>query len=69
MSLMEWELGMKIQKFTCRFIIYVLNRLLGEIVIKWFEAIQTGLPMCVLGSAASPIALSPELVVYIVPHS
>lgn len=40
--------------------IFVCYRLLGEIVIKWFEAIQTGLPMCVLASVGPPITLSPE---------
>ena len=37
-----------------------LYRLLGEIAIKWFEAIQTGLPMCVLSSLGAPVKLSPE---------
>lgn len=31
---------------------------LGEVVVKWFEAIQTGLPMCVLGAAFGPVRLS-----------
>lgn len=30
----------------------------GEVVVKWFEAIQTGLPMCVLGAAFGPLRLS-----------
>lgn len=30
----------------------------GEVVVKWFEAIQTGLPMCVLGAAFGPVRLS-----------
>ncbi|XP_043841899.1 ubiquinone biosynthesis protein COQ4 homolog, mitochondrial [Dromiciops gliroides] len=34
------------------------TNMLGEIVVKWFEAIQTGLPMCVLGAAFGPIRLS-----------
>ncbi|KAM9595782.1 ubiquinone biosynthesis protein COQ4 homolog, mitochondrial [Morphnus guianensis] len=32
--------------------------ILGEVVVKWFEAVQTGLPMCVLGAAFGPIHLS-----------
>ncbi|XP_074149890.1 ubiquinone biosynthesis protein COQ4 homolog, mitochondrial [Sminthopsis crassicaudata] len=34
------------------------TNMLGEVVVKWFEAIQTGLPMCVLGAAFGPIRLS-----------
>ncbi|XP_074067149.1 ubiquinone biosynthesis protein COQ4 homolog, mitochondrial [Macrotis lagotis] len=34
------------------------TNMLGEIVVKWFEAIQTGLPMCILGAALGPIRLS-----------
>ncbi|XP_014719078.1 ubiquinone biosynthesis protein COQ4 homolog, mitochondrial isoform X1 [Equus asinus] len=30
----------------------------GEIVVKWFEAVQTGLPMCILGALFGPIRLS-----------
>lgn len=30
----------------------------GEVVVKWFEAVQTGLPMCVLGAAFGPLRLS-----------
>ena len=29
-------------------------------MIKWYEAIQTGLPMCVLAAVAPPIKLTPE---------
>lgn len=39
---------------------YILNRFLGEIIIKWYEAIQTGLPMCMLAALGPPITLSPE---------
>ena len=51
--------------YSMQFIVYIrtpvtLNRLLGEIAIKWFEAIQTGLPMCVLSSLGAPVKLSPE---------
>ncbi|XP_051040992.1 ubiquinone biosynthesis protein COQ4 homolog, mitochondrial isoform X2 [Phodopus roborovskii] len=28
-----------------------------EIVVKWFEAVQTGLPMCILGALFGPIRL------------
>ncbi|XP_036602830.1 ubiquinone biosynthesis protein COQ4 homolog, mitochondrial-like [Trichosurus vulpecula] len=34
------------------------TNMLGEVVVKWFEAIQTRLPMCVLGAAFGPIRLS-----------
>ncbi|KFO65646.1 hypothetical protein N302_13180, partial [Corvus brachyrhynchos] len=34
------------------------TNMLGEVVVKWFEAVQTGLPMCVLGAAFGPIRLS-----------
>jgi len=44
------------------YVLLVTSSLLGEITIKWFEAIQTGLPMCVLASLGSPINLTPELV-------
>ncbi|XP_051492618.1 ubiquinone biosynthesis protein COQ4 homolog, mitochondrial isoform X2 [Apus apus] len=36
------------------------TNMLGEVVVKWFEAIQTGLPMCVLGAAFGPIRLSAQ---------
>ncbi|XP_057611749.1 ubiquinone biosynthesis protein COQ4 homolog, mitochondrial isoform X2 [Chionomys nivalis] len=28
-----------------------------EVVVKWFEAVQTGLPMCILGALFGPIRL------------
>lgn len=34
------------------------TNMLGEVVVKWFEAIQTGLPMCVLGAAFGPLRLN-----------
>uniref|UniRef100_A0A8C9EG55 Ubiquinone biosynthesis protein COQ4 homolog, mitochondrial n=1 Tax=Pavo cristatus TaxID=9049 RepID=A0A8C9EG55_PAVCR len=34
------------------------TNMLGEVVVKWFEAVQTGLPMCVLGAAFGPIRLN-----------
>jgi hypothetical protein len=33
-----------------------------EMVIKWFEAQQTGLPMCYLGGAVGPMRLPPTYV-------
>ncbi|XP_073170925.1 ubiquinone biosynthesis protein COQ4 homolog, mitochondrial-like isoform X3 [Lepidochelys kempii] len=29
-----------------------------EVVVKWFEAIQTGLPMCILGAVFGPVRLN-----------
>ncbi|NWZ20091.1 COQ4 protein, partial [Asarcornis scutulata] len=34
------------------------TNMLGEIVVKWFEAVQTGLPMCILGAAFGPVRLN-----------
>ncbi|XP_055964792.1 ubiquinone biosynthesis protein COQ4 homolog, mitochondrial [Sorex fumeus] len=34
------------------------TNMLGEIVVKWFEAVQTGLPMCVLGALFGPMHLN-----------
>lgn len=36
------------------------TNMLGEIVVKWFEAVQTGLPMCVLGALFGPVHLSAQ---------
>ncbi|XP_042537200.1 ubiquinone biosynthesis protein COQ4 homolog, mitochondrial [Dipodomys merriami] len=36
------------------------TNILGEIVVKWFEAVQTGLPMCILGALFGPIRLSTQ---------
>ncbi|XP_019331378.2 ubiquinone biosynthesis protein COQ4 homolog, mitochondrial isoform X2 [Alligator mississippiensis] len=33
------------------------TNMLGEVVVKWFEAVQTGLPMCALGAVFGPIRL------------
>ncbi|KAG7261984.1 hypothetical protein CRUP_004923 [Coryphaenoides rupestris] len=33
------------------------TNMLGEVAVKWFEAAQTGLPMCVLGAALGPLRL------------
>ena len=35
------------------------TNMLGEIVVKWVEALQTGLPMCALGALGGPIRLGP----------
>ena len=34
-----------------------LCSILGEITVKWFEMIQTGLPMCTFGSLLAPLRL------------
>lgn len=34
--------------------------ILGEVVVKWFEAVQTGLPMCILGALFGPVHLSAQ---------
>ncbi|XP_030211419.1 ubiquinone biosynthesis protein COQ4 homolog, mitochondrial isoform X1 [Gadus morhua] len=34
------------------------TNMLGEVAVKWFEAAQTGLPMCVLGATLGPLRLS-----------
>ncbi|KAM8934341.1 ubiquinone biosynthesis protein COQ4 homolog, mitochondrial [Pelodytes ibericus] len=34
------------------------TNMLGEVVVKWFEAVQTGLPMCVLGAVFGPLRLN-----------
>ena len=31
---------------------------MGEVVIKWFEAVQTRLPMCALGAIFGPVRLT-----------
>lgn len=36
------------------------TNLLGEIVVKWVEALQTGLPMCALGAMFAPLRLGPR---------
>ncbi|XP_037706921.1 ubiquinone biosynthesis protein COQ4 homolog, mitochondrial [Choloepus didactylus] len=36
------------------------TNILGEIVVKWFEAVQTGLPMCILGALFGPIRLNAQ---------
>lgn len=34
--------------------------LLGEVVVKWVEFIQTGLPMCGLAALFGPLRLGPK---------
>nr|XP_023676425.1 ubiquinone biosynthesis protein COQ4 homolog, mitochondrial [Paramormyrops kingsleyae] len=34
------------------------TNMLGEVAVKCFEAVQTGLPMCILGAALGPLRLS-----------
>ncbi|CAF0994076.1 unnamed protein product [Rotaria sordida] len=34
--------------------------MLGEVTVKWFEGIQYGLPMCVLGAFFGPLRLGPR---------
>lgn len=34
------------------------TNILGEIVVKWFEAVQMRLPMCILGALFGPVRLS-----------
>ncbi|XP_032835473.2 ubiquinone biosynthesis protein COQ4 homolog, mitochondrial [Petromyzon marinus] len=32
--------------------------MMGEVAVKWFEAVHTGLPMCIMGAAFGPLKLS-----------
>ncbi|XP_004538076.1 ubiquinone biosynthesis protein COQ4 homolog, mitochondrial isoform X2 [Maylandia zebra] len=34
------------------------TNMLGEVAVKWFEATQTGLPMCALGAVLGPLRLN-----------
>ncbi|XP_066466843.1 ubiquinone biosynthesis protein COQ4 homolog, mitochondrial [Tiliqua scincoides] len=34
------------------------TNMLGEVAVKWFEAVQTGLPMCILGAVFGPVRLN-----------
>ncbi|XP_061656204.1 ubiquinone biosynthesis protein COQ4 homolog, mitochondrial isoform X1 [Phyllopteryx taeniolatus] len=34
------------------------TNMLGEVTVKWFEAAQTGLPMCALGALLGPLRLN-----------
>lgn len=37
----------------------------GEVTVKWVEAYQTGLPMCIGGAIFGPIRLKPKYVIKI----
>jgi len=34
--------------------------MLGEVAVKWYEAIQTGLPMCIAAAIGGPFRLGPK---------
>ncbi|GFO15809.1 ubiquinone biosynthesis protein coq4 homolog, mitochondrial [Plakobranchus ocellatus] len=34
--------------------------MLGEVAVKWFEAVQTGLPMCITAALFGPLRLGPK---------
>lgn len=34
--------------------------MLGEVAVKWVEALQTGLPMCIAGALIGPVRLKPK---------
>uniref|UniRef100_A0A8C6SLM4 Ubiquinone biosynthesis protein COQ4 homolog, mitochondrial n=1 Tax=Neogobius melanostomus TaxID=47308 RepID=A0A8C6SLM4_9GOBI len=36
------------------------TNMLGEVAVKWFEAANTGLPMCALGAVLGPLRLKPS---------
>nr|CAH0099411.1 unnamed protein product [Daphnia galeata] len=36
------------------------TNMLGEVAVKWVEALQTGLPMCIGGAVFGPIRLKPK---------
>nr|XP_057913273.1 ubiquinone biosynthesis protein COQ4 homolog, mitochondrial [Doryrhamphus excisus] len=36
------------------------TNMLGEVAVKWFEAAQTGIPMCALGALLGPLRLNPS---------
>lgn len=38
------------------------TNMLGEVAVKWVEAIQTGLPMCVAGAVLGPLRFKPKYV-------
>lgn len=38
--------------------LFYVSFLIGEVVVKWFEAAQTGLPMCALGAVLGPLRLN-----------
>lgn len=38
------------------------TNMLGETAVKWVEAIQTGLPMCIAAALLGPLTLRPKYV-------
>ena len=46
--------------FLSNLVYYISNQCLGEVTVKWFEGIQYGLPMCVLGAFFGPLRLGPK---------
>ncbi len=38
------------------------TNMLGEVVVKWVEGIQLGLPLGILGGLAGPLRLGPKYV-------
>lgn len=38
------------------------TNMLGETAVKWVEAIQTGLPMCIAAALLGPLTLHPKYV-------
>jgi len=49
----------RISIYLFKFIVFEIN-FLGEVTVKWFEGIQYGLPMCVLGAFFGPLRLGPK---------
>jgi len=45
---------------TRLFLVGMKPNMLGEVAVKWFEAIQTGLPMCIAAAVAGPVRLGPK---------
>ena len=46
---------------TCALPVFYLS-VTGEIVVKWVEGIQTGLPMCLGGAVFAPVRLQSKYV-------
>ncbi|KAK6629232.1 hypothetical protein RUM43_003049 [Polyplax serrata] len=42
-------------------IFHMPTNMLGEVTVKWVEAIQTRLPMCITGALFGPVRLAPKL--------
>ena len=47
-------------KYIIQLSLNLLVCITGEIVVKWVEGIQTGLPMCVTGAMFAPVRLQPK---------